>query len=115
MYKIQNGMAPDYLCNLLPPIVGQRTTYNLRNTADISFLSRVLLLLLFCCCCFFFFFFLFFFFIVVVVFKIFLYHRGFLFGIIYLSKFVIQIQLIHLRTYRKNSNIIKELFQSILC
>ena len=34
MYKIQNGMAPDYLCNLLPQIVGQRTTYNLRNAAD---------------------------------------------------------------------------------
>ena len=40
MYKIQNGMAPNYLCNLLPPIVGQRTTCNLRNAVDISILNR---------------------------------------------------------------------------
>ena len=31
MFKIKNGLAPDYLNNLLPPLVSDRTPYNLRK------------------------------------------------------------------------------------
>ena len=36
MYKIKNGLAPEYLCNLMPPLVADRTVYNLRNIALVS-------------------------------------------------------------------------------
>ena len=35
MYKIQNGFAPQYLCNICPPNTGQTTGYNLRNSDNI--------------------------------------------------------------------------------
>ena len=34
-YKIVNSLVPDYLSNLLPPLVQERTTYSLRNANDI--------------------------------------------------------------------------------
>lgn len=40
MYKIFNGIAPEYLCNLLPPLVTERTVYNLRNAENISVMNR---------------------------------------------------------------------------
>lgn len=40
MYKIVNGIAPEYLCNLLPPLVTERTVYNLRNADNISTMNR---------------------------------------------------------------------------
>ena len=40
MYKIVNGTAPEYLCNLLPPLVTERTIYNLRNAENISIMNR---------------------------------------------------------------------------
>ena len=40
MYKIVNGTAPDYLCNLLPLLVTERTIYNLRNAENISIMNR---------------------------------------------------------------------------
>lgn len=33
-YLIHNGNAPDYLCDLLPPLVGNMTDYNLRNNSN---------------------------------------------------------------------------------
>ena len=39
MYKIIYGTAPDYLCNLLPPLVTERTIYNLRNAENISIMN----------------------------------------------------------------------------
>ena len=33
-YKIVNGMTPEYLQNLVPPIVQNTTSYNLRNAND---------------------------------------------------------------------------------
>ena len=36
MYKIQNGIAPSYLTDILPPLVGQTNPYNLRNNIDIT-------------------------------------------------------------------------------
>ena len=40
MFKIKNGYAPDYLHNLLPPLVAERTNYNLRNVNDVSIVRR---------------------------------------------------------------------------
>lgn len=40
MYKIKNDIAPEYVCNLMPPTVANRTVYNLRNVEDISVLNR---------------------------------------------------------------------------
>ena len=40
MFKIQNGLAPDYLTNLLPPLVAERTSYNLRNASNVSTVRR---------------------------------------------------------------------------
>lgn len=40
MYKIKNGIAPVYVCNLMPPLVADRTSYNLRNVEDITVLNR---------------------------------------------------------------------------
>ena len=37
MYKIINGLAPEYI---MPPFVSERTEYSLRNAADIFVLSR---------------------------------------------------------------------------
>ena len=37
MYKIINGLAPNYISNIMPPFVSERTEYSLRN-ADISVL-----------------------------------------------------------------------------
>ena len=31
LYKMQNGLSPQYLCNLLPPRVGDYLSYSLRN------------------------------------------------------------------------------------
>ena len=31
-YKMDNHLAPDYLCNLLPPHIGEVSSYPLRNT-----------------------------------------------------------------------------------
>ena len=40
MYKIVNGTAPEYLCNLLPTLVTERTIlYNLRNAEHISIMN----------------------------------------------------------------------------
>ena len=36
MYKMVNNTAPNYLCELLPPRVGENTMYNLRNTDDFT-------------------------------------------------------------------------------
>jgi hypothetical protein len=36
MYRIVNGQAPNYLANLVPNIVGNRTTYMLRNRRDLD-------------------------------------------------------------------------------
>jgi hypothetical protein len=36
MYKIQNNLAPDYLSNACPPLVGNITNYNLRNADNIA-------------------------------------------------------------------------------
>ena len=33
-YSMHNGTAPEYLCDLLPPLVGQLSNYNLRNNLD---------------------------------------------------------------------------------
>ena len=35
-YKILHGLAPDYLYDLLPPLVQETTTYNLRNSVNIQ-------------------------------------------------------------------------------
>ena len=40
MYKIVNGTAPEYLCNLLSPLVTERTIYNLRNAENMSIMNR---------------------------------------------------------------------------
>ena len=40
MFKIKNGYAPVYLHNLLPPLVAERTNYNLRNVNDVSIVRR---------------------------------------------------------------------------
>lgn len=40
MFTMYNGIAPEYLCNLLPPLVNQRTMYNLRSGENISVLSK---------------------------------------------------------------------------
>lgn len=40
MFKMYNGIAPEYLCNLLPPLVNERTTYNLRSGENISLLRK---------------------------------------------------------------------------
>ena len=36
MFKIQNDLVPTYLAESCPPLVGEATTYNLRNAADIA-------------------------------------------------------------------------------
>ena len=36
MYRIVNGEAPNYLANLVPNLVGNRTTYSLRNRGDLD-------------------------------------------------------------------------------
>jgi hypothetical protein len=36
MYKIQNNLAPNYLTNACPPLVGKITNYNLRNADNIA-------------------------------------------------------------------------------
>ena len=40
MFKIKNGLAPDYLNILLPPLVSDRTPYNLRNASNVSTVRR---------------------------------------------------------------------------
>ena len=35
-YKMKSGMSPHYLTTLIPPIVGNTSTYNLRNANDIG-------------------------------------------------------------------------------
>ena len=35
LYKIINGLAPEYLQTLVPPIVQNTTSYNLRNSNDL--------------------------------------------------------------------------------
>ena len=35
-YKIINGLAPNYISNIMPPFVSERTEYSLRNADDIS-------------------------------------------------------------------------------
>ena len=37
MFKMYNGIAPESLCNLLPPLVHERTAYNLRSGENMSF------------------------------------------------------------------------------
>ena len=39
LYKTIKGLAPEYICNIMPPFVSERTEYSLRNAADISVLS----------------------------------------------------------------------------
>jgi hypothetical protein len=36
MFKIQNNLAPTYLKDICPSLVGERTSYNLRNADDIN-------------------------------------------------------------------------------
>ena len=36
MYKIKTGQAPDYLCKIVLPEVGEATRYSLRNNRDIQ-------------------------------------------------------------------------------
>jgi hypothetical protein len=36
MYRIVNGQAPNYLANIVPNLVGNRTRYNLRNRRDLD-------------------------------------------------------------------------------
>lgn len=36
LYKIINGLAPEYLANLVPPLVRENNPYNLRNSDDIQ-------------------------------------------------------------------------------
>ncbi|XP_063446894.1 uncharacterized protein LOC134726421 [Mytilus trossulus] len=31
-YSLHNGTAPDYLCDVMPPLVGQVSNYDLRNS-----------------------------------------------------------------------------------
>ena len=40
MFKIKSGLAPDYLTNLLPPLVEERTSYSLRNVSNVSTVRR---------------------------------------------------------------------------
>ena len=40
MFKIKNGLAPDYLNKFLPPLVSDRTPYNLRNASNVSTVRR---------------------------------------------------------------------------
>ena len=40
MFKIKNGLAPDYLNNFPLPLVSYRTSYNLRNTSNVSTVRR---------------------------------------------------------------------------
>ena len=40
MFKIKKGLAPEYLTNLLPPLVAERTTFNLRNASNVSTVRR---------------------------------------------------------------------------
>ncbi|KAK3092504.1 hypothetical protein FSP39_003753 [Pinctada imbricata] len=39
MYKIKNGLVPDYLSDILPPEVHENTPYNLRNSHNIQQLN----------------------------------------------------------------------------
>jgi hypothetical protein len=36
LYKMKNGLTPDYLCSLLPPTVGENSRYDLRNATNIQ-------------------------------------------------------------------------------
>ena len=36
IFKILNGGAPDYLADLVPPIISETSSYNLRNNQNIS-------------------------------------------------------------------------------
>ena len=36
LYKILHGLAPDYLSELVPPLVQETTTYNLRNSDNVQ-------------------------------------------------------------------------------
>ena len=40
IYKIINGLAPEYISSIMLPFVSERTEYSLRNAADISVLNR---------------------------------------------------------------------------
>ena len=40
MYDTMDGLAPDYLCNIMPPPVSERTEYNLRSVTDITVLNK---------------------------------------------------------------------------
>ena len=40
VFKINNGLAPEYLTNLVPPLVAERTSYNLRNASNVSTVRR---------------------------------------------------------------------------
>ena len=37
MYKVSNYMVPDYITDLFPPIVQERTMYSLRNSNDVTY------------------------------------------------------------------------------
>ena len=36
MYKVSNYMVPDYIIDLFPPLVQERTHYALRNSNDVT-------------------------------------------------------------------------------
>ena len=36
MFKITNGLAPEYIFIIMPPFVSERTEYNPRNATNIS-------------------------------------------------------------------------------
>ena len=40
MYKLTNGIMPDYLLNLYPPFIHRNTPYNLRNSNNYVTLPR---------------------------------------------------------------------------
>ena len=36
LFKMVNGLVPNYLCSLVPTTIGSNSTYNLRNSNDLS-------------------------------------------------------------------------------
>ena len=43
LFKMVNGLVPNYLCSLVPTTIGSNSTYNLRNSNDLSTSSAKLI------------------------------------------------------------------------
>ena len=43
LYKMINGLCPDYLSSRVPPAVGNNTAYNLRNASDYKYIYAQIL------------------------------------------------------------------------